>query len=98
MVVSGKISWPSLSDCVYFLTFIDDYTYYVWVYVLKTRSQVFEKFKEFKIFVEKLFGFLIKCIRTDNGGDYISSALEHFLRSEGVKHQKTVPKMQQQRE
>ncbi len=29
----------------YFLTFVDDKTRYVWVYPLKKKSDVFEKFK-----------------------------------------------------
>ena len=41
----------SLSGAEYFLTFIDDHTRYVWVYVLK--HQVFEKFVEWKALMEK---------------------------------------------
>ena len=94
--VCGKVSLPSLSGCQYFVTFIDDYTHYVWVYVMKTKDQVFEKFKEFKVLVEKQTGFKIKSLRTDNGGEYTSSIFEAFLSSEGIRHQKTVPKNPEQ--
>ena len=39
--VCRKISTPSLGEGIYFLTFIDDNTYYVWVCILKTKDQVF---------------------------------------------------------
>ena len=36
----------------YFLTFIDDNTRYVWVYSSKNKSEVYEKFVEWKALVE----------------------------------------------
>ena len=38
----------SLGGKEYFITFIDDKTKYCWVYVIKNKSDVFEKFKEWK--------------------------------------------------
>lgn len=43
---------PSLSGCKYFLTFIDDYSRRVWIYFLKTKDEVFQKFEEWKTLVE----------------------------------------------
>ena len=43
--VCGNIQIPSY----YFLTFIDDSTRYIWVYILKNKSQVFEKFVQWKL-------------------------------------------------
>ena len=94
--VCGKVSTASFSGCYYFLTFIDDFTNFVWIYVLKTKNQVFDKFKEFKGIAEKQTGYDIKCLRSDNGGEYISNEFESFLRENGIKHQKTVPKSPEQ--
>ena len=58
--VCGKIQTRSLGGGYYFLTFIDDSTRYVWVYILKNKSQVFEKFVEWKALVESLYGCKIK--------------------------------------
>ena len=44
--VCGKVNSKSLSGGEYFLTFVDDSTRYVWVYILKQKSQVFERFLE----------------------------------------------------
>ena len=54
------------------LTFIDDYTRKTWVYFLKLKSEVLEKFCHFKALVEKQSGKHIKVLRTDRGGEYIS--------------------------
>ena len=54
--VCGKMNTQSLSGAEYFLTFIDDKTRYVWVYVLKCKDQVFERFLEWKALVEKSTG------------------------------------------
>jgi hypothetical protein len=44
---------PSLVGARYVLTFIDDFSRYTWVYFLKNKDHVFEKFKEFRALVEK---------------------------------------------
>lgn len=44
--VCGKISERSIGGAQYFLTFTDDKSRYSWVYILKTKDQVFEYFLE----------------------------------------------------
>ena len=51
--VCGKISPPSLSQAEYFVVFMDDKTHYVWIYILQHKHEVFQKFVEWKSFVEK---------------------------------------------
>ena len=41
-----KFETKSLSGAEYFVTFIDDKSIFVWVYTLKHKSEVFEKFTE----------------------------------------------------
>ena len=94
--VCGKIGTKSLGGTNYFLTFIDDKTRYVWVYVLKTKDEVFKYFLEWKTQAEKLSGHVLKVLRTDNGGEYTSKEFESYLKSEGVRHELTVPKTPEQ--
>ena len=63
--VSGKMDTPSLGEGEYFLTFIDDYTHYTWVYVLKWKSEVFDKFQNWKALIENESGHELKVLRTD---------------------------------
>jgi hypothetical protein len=39
---------------------------------LKSKDEVFNKFKEFKALIENLSGRNIKILRLDNGGEYTS--------------------------
>ena len=94
--VCGKMSSQSLSGAEYFLTFIDDKTRYVWVYVLKRKDQVFSYFIEWKSMVERSTGQQLKTLRTDNGGEYTSNEFEEYLKTEGVKHEQTIPKTPEQ--
>ena len=58
---------------LYFFTFIDDYFRYEYVYLMKYKSETFEKFKEFKVEVEKQIGKSIKTLRSYRGGEYLFS-------------------------
>ena len=66
------INNPSLVVERYVLTFIDDLSCYTLVYLLNNKIHVFERFKEFKALIEKKCGKPIKCLRSDNGGEYVS--------------------------
>ena len=86
----------SLSGGEYFLTFIDDKTRYVWVYTLKTKDEVFQKFVEWKALVEKSTSKRLKVLRSDNAGEYLSSEFRDYLSREGIRHELTIPKTSQQ--
>jgi transposase InsO family protein len=94
--VCGPMKYTSIGGSNYFLTFIDDYSRMTFVYFLKSKDEVFEKFKEFKALVENQCGKKIKCLRNDNGGEYTSHLFTKFLKDNGIRHQKTVPYTPQQ--
>lgn len=54
--ICGPMSTKALSGVEYFLTFIDDYSRKTWIYFMKTKDEVFCRFKEFKALVENLIG------------------------------------------
>ncbi len=83
--VCGPMSSPSLSGCLYYVIFIDDYSRKCWIYFLKAKSDTFDKFKEYKVFIEKQIGKHIKTLRTDNEGDFESIQFEDFCESTGIK-------------
>ena len=94
--VCGKLNEKSLSGSEYFFTFVDDYTRYIWVYVLRNKSDVFKQFTEWMAMAEQLTGKRLKVLRSDNGGEYTSSEFEKYLKQNGVIHQLTVPKCPEQ--
>ena len=94
--VCGKLSSKSLGGAEYFVTCIDDKTRYVWVYVINRKSDVFKRFCEWKLEVEKSLGRSVKIFCTDNGGEFTSGKLENYLKKEGIKHELTIPKCPEQ--
>jgi hypothetical protein len=42
----GLFVMPTLSGVRYMLTFTDDYTRKLWVYLIKARTELYEKFRE----------------------------------------------------
>ena len=46
--------------------------------------------------VEKSSGEKIKTLRSDNGGEYTSKELEDYLKRNGIRHERTVPKTPEQ--
>ncbi|GKV46880.1 hypothetical protein SLEP1_g53841 [Rubroshorea leprosula] len=75
----GPLLVASKGGAVYMLTFIDDYSKKVWVYKLKSKSDVFLTFKQWKTLIEKQSGKQIKCLRTENGLEYCSERMNHTL-------------------
>ena len=92
----GKINARSLGWAEYFLTFIDDCTHFTWVYMLKHKSEVFDCFLRWKALVKKSSGRKLKTFRTDNGGEYTSTALKEYLTFEGIRHERTIPQTPEQ--
>ena len=82
----------SLDDGEYFLKFIDDKTRYLWIYILKSKDDVFQKFLEWKALAENS-GHKLKVLRTDNGGEYTSAEFESYLKREGIRHERTILKL-----
>ena len=94
--VCGKIGTQSLGGGEYFVTFVDDHTRHVWIYILKHKGEVFQRFKEWKVLVEKASGRKIKILRSDNGEEYTSAEFAAYLTKEGVRHELTIPHTPQQ--
>nr|GFC23499.1 retrovirus-related Pol polyprotein from transposon TNT 1-94 [Tanacetum cinerariifolium] len=70
--VYGLISVASIGRSCYYVTFIDDSSRKVWVYFLKNKSEVFNTFKKWKAIVENETNLQVKCLKSDNGGEYSS--------------------------
>jgi len=81
----------SIGGWKYFTLFIDDYSRMKFIYFLKNKDCVLKAFKDFKTSAKKETSLQIKCLHSDNGGEYTSNPFSNFLRSEGITHQTTTP-------
>ena len=67
----GPISTSARGGYKYFITFIDYYSRYEYVYLMRHKSETFKIFKEYKAEVENHCGKSIKSLRSDRGGEYL---------------------------
>lgn len=84
----------------YFISFIDDFSRYMYLYILHNKNEALDAFKVFKAEVEKQYGKQIKIVRSDRGGEYYGRYLEDgqspgpfakFLQEHGIVAQYTMP-------
>ena len=89
-------STPSLSGCLYYVIFINDFTRFCWLYPISNKSDVYATFVKFKILVEKQFNYPIKRLQSDNGGEYCSTIFKQVLSDNGIFHRLSCPHTSQQ--
>jgi hypothetical protein len=65
--VCGPMSVQSVSGFKYYVIFIDDYSRKTWIYFLKTKDEVFDRFREFRALVENQTGRRIRVLRSTMG-------------------------------
>ena len=61
------VSWNGQQ---YFITFIDAFSRYDYLYLIHEKSQSLEVFKSFKVEVENQLNKRIKNVRSNRGGEY----------------------------
>ncbi|RVW62445.1 Retrovirus-related Pol polyprotein from transposon TNT 1-94 [Vitis vinifera] len=84
----------------YFISFIDDFSRYMYLHILHNKNEALDAFKVFKAEVKKQYGKQIKIVRSDRGGEYYGRYLEDgqspgpfakFLQEHGIVAQYTMP-------
>ncbi|KAG8495625.1 hypothetical protein CXB51_013396 [Gossypium anomalum] len=73
----------------YYVSFVDIYSRYTWLYFIKTKSEVPRCFSHFYKMIQVQFGQSIKMLQTDGGGEF--RALSTELARLGVQHRVTCP-------
>ena len=71
----------------YFVIFVDECTRMTWIYFLRHKSEVFDKFASFFKLVQTQFHTNIKTLRSDNGREFVNSTMTQFCKEKGVIHQ-----------
>jgi histone deacetylase 1/2 len=78
----------------YYLSFIDDFSKFTWVYLLRNKYDVFQKFHDFQKMVERELDHKIITMQTDWGGEY--QKLNAFFQRIGISHHVSCPYAHQQ--
>ena len=81
--VYGPMSTQARGGYSYFITFINDISRFDYVYLMKHKSEAFDRFKEYQSIVKKQTRLSIKTLRSDRGGKYLSSEFLNHLKDKG---------------
>ena len=82
--VCGPMNIKACSRYHYFLTFTDDLSRYGYIYLMKHKSETFEKFKEFQSEMENHRDNQIRFLRFDRGDKYLSYEFGLQLKQCGI--------------
>ena len=94
--VCGPFTPTTHDGCRYFVTFIDHYSHFVAIYLMKNKSEVLEKFKQYMKYVNAKMENKIARLRCDNGGEYTSKDFKDFCAKKGIQIEYTIPYNPQQ--
>lgn len=95
----GPMSVNSHGGSRYLLLIVDDYSRYTWMQAMKSKDEALRHFITYKAWAETVHhakGYRIQNLRTDNGGEFTSTAFSNFLKQSGIQRQLTAPYTPQQ--
>lgn len=85
--LSGKFSVKSLGGKQYYITFIDEFSQYAWVYFFQNKSDTYQAICDYIISIKNQCEKTIKTFFSDNGGEYIDGQTKQFLAENGINHE-----------
>ena len=94
--VWGPAPVTSIDGYRFYVLFVDHFTRFTWIFLLKAKSEIFSKILLFKAMVETQFSTKIRTLRSEGGGEYTSSAFKTYLQQHGIIHQISCPYTPQQ--
>jgi len=92
--VWGPAPICSQSGFKYYVSFLDDFSRYTWLYPISCKGDVTRIFYKFKIYVECFFKEKIRTVQFDWGGEY--RPFHTLLQSFGISHCVSCPHTHQQ--
>jgi len=85
----GPAPVESFDGFSYFLTCVDAYSRFSWIFPLKLKSHTLQTFANFKRMAELQYNSSIKSVQTDGGGEF--HPFTKFLSQFGITHRLTCP-------
>ncbi len=69
----GPMQTPSIGGSRYFVMFMDNVLRKIWIYFLKSKDQVYTKFRQFHALVTNKSEMTMKKLHSNNSGEYMDS-------------------------
>ncbi|GJY27178.1 ribonuclease H-like domain-containing protein [Tanacetum coccineum] len=80
----------------YYMLFLDHYSHYLWIYPLRTKFEVFQKFLHFRSYVNNQFKYDIAAFQCDHDGEFDNTNLLNLFAQNGIHVRFSCPKTSQQ--
>ena len=94
--ICGPLNVKARHGASYFITFIDDFTRFGHIFLISHKHEAISCFKSYMSLVENQLDRKIKVLRTDRGGEYLSTQFKELCDEKGIVHQLTMPYTPQQ--
>lgn len=73
----------------YYMSIVDIFTHYTWIYFLNWKSDVVKNFLQFYKHAKKQLSIVLKYVPIDGGGEF--KALTPYFTQHGIEHRITFP-------
>jgi hypothetical protein len=93
--ICGPMSFVARGGFKYYITFIDDFSRYGYIYLMRHKLESFEMLKEFQNEVQNQLAKKIKFLWSDGGDEYLSLEFNSHLKRCGIVPKLTLPGMPQ---
>ena len=78
------------------MLFTDDYTRMTWMCLLNKKYEAFSHFKRFKEQIKNESDMKIKCLRSENQGEFTSNEFNDYCHEHGIRRQFSATRTPQQ--
>src|SRR3954467_3079432 len=89
--VWGPTRIQSIQGNSYYISFTNTKSGRLQIYFMTNKSQVLQKFKYYKSFMETQKNKKLKILRTDNGGEYVSEDFKNYCKEASIRLQYMAP-------
>ncbi|GJY43948.1 ribonuclease H-like domain-containing protein [Tanacetum coccineum] len=86
----------SSSGFKYYVLFLDHFSHFIWIYPLRSKSDIFDNFLHFRNYVKNQFKCEIKNFKCDHGGEFDNNRLHTLFAKNGTQFRFSCPKTFQQ--
>lgn len=83
----GPYRVPTYNNKRFFVTIVDDYSGFTWLFLIQFKSEVIVVLRDFLTRIQNLFSTSVKVLRTDNGCEFFSHEFKSLMSTLGILHQ-----------
>ncbi|GJS18783.1 retrovirus-related pol polyprotein from transposon TNT 1-94 [Tanacetum coccineum] len=96
MDLCGPMRVASVNGKKYILVIVDDYSRFTWVKCLRSKDEAPDFIIKFLKMIQVRLKVPVRCIRTDNGTEFVNQTLREYYEKVGISHETSVARSSQQ--